>query len=369
MTIRIETRGGKLVVDIRTMGPEGLIRERRNAPDGVATETAAQRWAESRRRHLEMHGKPRPKKAAPTLAEFGPRWIQEYSVANGHKPSTIFVNEQRLRTHLYPVLGHLRLDQIGEPQIQRLKLHLVGKKDKTIATVSGLLGTILHTAQRWGELDKAPTIQQPRAKPAPRDFYDFKDWERLVEGARKAGPMVLCMVLLGGEAGLRRGEMVALEQGDVGTEALEVRRNEWHGGRAGGIHVGTPKSGQSRRIPMTARLQTAVAAARHLRGPRLLWQDSGEAVSCHTLRRWMARATKLAGLPVSMDIHRLRHTFCSHLAMLGAPVTTIQKLAGHSDIGTTSGYMHLAKGTLDAAIHLLGEPPGSKVQFRDLLQR
>ena len=37
------------------------------------------------------------------------------------------------------------------------------------------------------------------------------------------------------------------------------------------------------------------------------------------------------GLPV----HRLRHTFCSHLAMKGAPAKAIQELAGHADLATT----------------------------------
>jgi integrase len=48
-----------------------------------------------------------------------------------------------------------------------------------------------------------------------------------------------------------------------------------------------------------------------------------------------------------------RHTFCSHLAMRGAPTRAIQELAGHSDIATTQRYMHLSPASLDAAIRLL----------------
>jgi len=36
----------------------------------------------------------------------------------------------------------------------------------------------------------------------------------------------------------------------------------------------------------------------------------------------------------------LRHTFCSHLAMRGAPARVIQQLAGHQDLATTQRYMH-----------------------------
>ena len=34
---------------------------------------------------------------------------------------------------------------------------------------------------------------------------------------------------------------------------------------------------------------------------------------------------------VKPGIHILRHTFCSHLAMRGAPARAIQELAGHQD--------------------------------------
>jgi site-specific recombinase XerD len=65
-----------------------------------------------------------------------------------------------------------------------------------------------------------------------------------------------------------------------------------------------------------------------------------------------ARAAKLE----ARGVHVLRHTFCSHLAMRGAPVTTIQQLAGHQDLSTTQRYMHLSPFALNEGIHLLESP-------------
>jgi len=48
----------------------------------------------------------------------------------------------------------------------------------------------------------------------------------------------------------------------------------------------------------------------------------------------LRRAYRKAGLR-KIGWHTLRHTFCSHLAMKGAPVRTIQELAGHATITTT----------------------------------
>ena len=48
-----------------------------------------------------------------------------------------------------------------------------------------------------------------------------------------------------------------------------------------------------------------------------------------------------------------RRTFCSHLALRGAPARAIQELAGHQDLTTTQRYMHLSPAALEAAIRLL----------------
>jgi integrase len=54
-------------------------------------------------------------------------------------------------------------------------------------------------------------------------------------------------------------------------------------------------------------------------------------------------------------LHALRHTFCSHLAMRGAPAKAIHELAGHSDLTTTLRYMHLSPAARQGAIELLND--------------
>jgi site-specific recombinase XerD len=71
-----------------------------------------------------------------------------------------------------------------------------------------------------------------------------------------------------------------------------------------------------------------------------------------------APSAALGPFHLRTGIHILLITFCSHVAMRGAPAKAIQELAGHADLTMTQRYMHLSPATLDAAIRLLDRPSG-----------
>src|ERR1700676_3947853 len=87
-------------------------------------------------------------------------------------------------------------------------------------------------------------------------FYDFDEYERLVEAASWVAPTAHLLVLLRGEAGLRCGEMIALEWRDVdlAKRQLCVERSDWNG------QVTTPKGGRLRyvRSPSDSRPRSAI---------------------------------------------------------------------------------------------------------------
>jgi integrase len=88
----------------------------------------------------------------------------------------------------------------------------------------------LKKAVEWGELERLPCAI--KLLPNPRKtmgFHDFDQYERLLTVARKRGADAYLMVLLGGDAGLRLGEIVALEWRDVHLAArrLALQRSDW----------------------------------------------------------------------------------------------------------------------------------------------
>ena len=81
-----------------------------------------------------------------------------------------------------------------------------------------------------------------------RCHTQFDALERLVDAARQIDSRTYVAVLLGADAGLRAGEMMALAWTDVDVVKkyqVCVERSDWKG------HVTSPKGGRLRYVPLT----------------------------------------------------------------------------------------------------------------------
>ncbi|MEO5822352.1 MAG: site-specific integrase [Vicinamibacteraceae bacterium] len=212
---------------------------------------------------------------------FAVRFLDGYAKANRLKPSGIASKESVFRVHLAKAFGDTRLDAITTEDVHRLKAVAHGARAETVNNALTTLSVVLKTAAEWGVIDRVPcAIKLLKAPTSEASFYDFDEFERLVGAARSEAPALL-VVLLGGEAGLRCGEMMALEWTDVDRPA------------------------------------------RHLRGPRVLCDGAGKPLTQEVIQVLVRRRTARRA-NVKPGIHILRHTFCSHLAMRGAPARAIQ---------------------------------------------
>lgn len=351
MSVKVRPyRRGGWEVDITTRLPNGTRRrERSRAP--VSSKSAALRWGEDREKHLLLHGPSQPRKEVPTLDQFAPRFLDGYARANRQKASGVAAKEMILRVHLSPALGNRRLDTILNEDVQRLKHRLLKKAAKTVNNILTVLNVMLKKAVEWDVIERMPcTIKLLPVPKGSTKFYDYDEFERLIAAARAMDVRAYLLVLLSGEAGLRLGEMVALEWDDIDfvKQQVCVQRSAWKG------QVASPKGGRLRYVPLTARLAAALRENRHLRGALVLYQDDGSPLTEGLVQGFVRRAARRAGL-FNNGPHMLRHTFCSHLAMLGAPARAIQELAGHQDLITTQRYMHLSPAALGTAVQLLDQ--------------
>lgn len=347
--------------------PDGSrYEERKRSPARTRADT--QRYADQRAAHILRFGRPTEKEATkaavPTLAEFAPRYISDDARAKRNKPRTI-AEKQRIIDHdLVPRFGSTPLDRIDDAMVAKMMSEMAEKSPATVNNVLSVLSTMHKAAYKWKVIEMLPcTIEHLRVVQREIEYYEPDVYEHLLASARNVDPRIALLVLLGGDAGLRCGEIIALEQDDVDFTRgfIHVQRSESEG------YLTVPKGGRDRRVDMTRRLSAALKANRHIRGKRVLWRDDGRAgVTQVLLAKWMRRAERKAGLEVTGRIHILRHTFCSRLAMAGAPALAIKEQAGHAHLTTTQRYMHLSPKAKRRAVELLDEMVGDVEMLGDI---
>lgn len=343
-------------------GAELPERFRMITPPGVTSRSGAERWAMETARKIAAEGRPyRTVKArlerhtreqaakrllVPTLAEYLPTYLDDMATER-RKPSTLVAKETIARRHLVPVLGNFTLDHCGsEIAIARLKVHLRPLSSARANAVLGMLWHVLGRARQSGMAIEASTIPKvKREKVETLRFYTPDQLDALAAAAIARSARWGAVILLMGDAGLRSGEVSALRWDHVNLRSREltVSANLWRG------LVGTPKSGRSRKIPMTGRLASALAALDRVPS-QLITAASGDGPASHgSIRSIVTWASRHAGVP-DHGPHALRHGYATKLLASGSDLRVVQTLLGHTEITTTARYLHLLPNAERAAI-------------------
>lgn len=178
----------------------------------------------------------------------------------------------------------------------------------------------------------------------------FRRLEQEINGARpgvwrQQAVRDQAMVALMALAGLREGEVVSLEVGDV-----------FIGERSGKVVVRLGKGGKRREVPLNKEVRRALGMWLEVRGndgPSALFTgcDSHGRVTTRTVQRRVAEAGRLAG--VSLTPHDLRHTFAKRALDKGAPLTVVSRLLGHSRLETTARYVQPGWADFEQAVEAL----------------
>ncbi len=147
-------------------------------------------------------------------------------------------------------------------------------------------------------------------------------------------------------AGLRKGELLALQWGDVDVEheLLTV------------VHG---KGEKRRHIPMVPEVIDALkAVTRHVSkdgaASPYVFNNPQTGTCWVDIKKMWTSALRAAGIR-DFRFHDTRHTFASRLARLGVTLKVIQELLGHASLKMTMRYAHLAPGDLKKGIMALSK--------------
>ncbi len=147
----------------------------------------------------------------------------------------------------------------------------------------------------------------------------------------------LAMELLYG-GGLRVSELVALEYGAIDFQSGVARV------------VG---KGRKERLCPLGRVALAVLtkfrgefARRTAPSSQILVNHDGSPMTVRAVQLMLKRYLALAGLPLDLTPHKLRHSYATHLLNAGADLRLVQELLGHAQLATTQVYTHVSVARL-----------------------
>jgi len=267
--------------------------------------------------------------------------------ANNNKYSALTAKKSAFKHHLVPAFGRFRLDEIGMRDIETYKAKKLadGLKPKSVNNHLTMLRKALSVAVDWELLSHVPKVHWLKGPQPEFDFLSFEEADRFLQAADPEWQPMFTLAL---RTGLRLGELRALRWDDVDLVAgrLMVRRCDWRG------HLGTPKSGRNRELPLSGDALAALKAQRHLRGELVFCAEAGRAWKENECKWPLWRACKKAGLR-RISWHVLRHSFASHLVMQRVPLKAVQELMGHATIEMTLRYAHLSPEVGRNAVQLL----------------
>jgi integrase len=301
-----------------------------------------------------------------TLKRYAEQWLEDRA-GRRRAESTLYEYESRLRLHVYPAFGHLKLSALTIDMVEKWMDDLLDKglKPSTVRSIRNTFAAVLSDAVRAralavnvARLAEAPTRAQvapPKVTPASttatrsllavadRDDAEIGRFLRVISstGCRP------------GEAAAARWDDLDLDRGLWSIERTMTRD------RKGRSVVGeSTKTRQARqaRLPGLAlealRDQRREVLKRQLSAK--LWVDEayvwptsiGTAPDLHNLRKRIRAVAKSAGFEGSAM--SLRHLFAS-IAAESVELTVVSKLMGHRRTSTTSDtYAHLRPETRDA---------------------
>jgi integrase len=345
----IERRGNSWRA--RYHGPDG--RERNKT---FRRKADAERWLVQQRSLIAQADWTDPARGRITFGEYALAWLDSRTDL---KPKTRHQYTSLLTLHILPTWRTVPLAKVTYEGLTQwvAQLSLDGLGPSGVRQSVFVMSAALDHAVRGGRIRANPAHRLGLPRIQRRD-YVFLTHEQLHALAAEVGTWRVFVLLLG-YTGLRWGEATALRVCDIdlARRRIDVRRAFSDVG--GRVVLGTPKSHQSRTVPIPRFLAREIAAATTGKGADdlVFTMPGGSALRLSNWRQvTFLPARARAGLSGRFRVHDLRHTAASLMIQAGYPAKMLQEIMGHASITTTLDlYGHLYPGDMDRYADRLGD--------------
>jgi integrase len=300
-----------------------------------------------------------PDRIGETLQQYSLTWLRNKVEISG---KTMATYASQLNVHILPELGESSLTSISNSEVRAWLADLIddGVGITTLRQSLRLLRAILEDAVNAGLCAHNPTKGVSTAKQAKKKAKALTP-EQVHALAKECGKYGNLIEFLAA-TGLRINEALALQVGDLdlANSKVQVVRT-WTMTSSGQKILGATKSREERSISLSEQMVELITplTKSKAKSDYLFVGSNGDALDYGYFRRaYFIKAVKSLGFD-DVTIHWLRHTCASMLIRIGAPITTISEILGHSSIKITlDTYSHWYEGDSADWLQKLGKSMG-----------
>ena len=175
-----------------------------------------------------------------TVSEYLDRFLED--VQRGSVRESTYSRDKYLITnHIKPVLGRVKLKNLGAMHLQRLyrEKRDAGLSASTVQKIHHVLHKALSQAVKWDLIPRNPADAVKAPRPAPEEMHPLSAEEtlKLLEAAK--GDKLEALYVLAVTTGMRRGELLGLKWSDVDLEnsTVSIRRTLTRTDKASASHL------------------------------------------------------------------------------------------------------------------------------------
>lgn len=233
---------------------------------------------------------------------------------------------------------HRSPDTLSIAEIEQYLHHLIVERQRAWSTTNQAvcaLRFLFHVTLKQPEV--ALNIPTRRAGGKQPEILSRDEVGRILNAARQ--PMHRTFLMTAYAAGLRVSEACCLRCADIDAQRMMIRVVSGKGNKDRYTLLSPALLAQLRIYWKYARPQDWLFPKR---------SRPDQPLDICTAQRIFYRCKRSAGIAKQGGIHSLRHAFATHLLESGVDLPAIQRLLGHSDISTTTRYLHLKQSGMAA---------------------
>ncbi len=261
-----------------------------------------------------------------TFEKFAQMYMDTHAKPN--KRSWKSTDEVYLK-RLIPVFGGYNLHSITPKMIEDYKVKRALQVSQShVDKELTCLKTIFNKAISWDYFVNVNPLKKVKFFKVDNTRYRYLNEAEIEKLLSACNVRLKPFVLIALHTGMRRGEISSLEWREINFEQGHIT-----------IDRTKSKSKRTRIVPINDVVKKELMAiAKHPTSPYVFHNEEG----CPSnFREAFDGALERAEIK-DFRFHDLRHTFASHLAMLGISLHTIADLLGHSSTIVTKRYSHLS---------------------------